>query len=213
MPTQLDYETARQIAVETLLQDDLEKCCANAGVSLQSLSSGGKKVCIPYIGHDYTLTIQNDRVVFDEAPRPLKISDEVLLLHYLITATGAPVLEEWITFREVPSGSFYYASFVKRAIAPLLKCFGERPSLLKEVSKTVGQVLDEPGDIALKVFGLPRVPVVLSLWKGDEEFPPEANVYLDKSVPEYLSTEDIAYLSGAVVYKTMGISRQLGKKS
>jgi len=213
MPTQLDYETARQIAVETLLQKDLEKCCVKAGVSLESLSPGEKKVSIPYIGHDYTLTVKNDTFVFDEAPSQLRLSDEVLLLHYLMTATGAPVLEEWITFREVPSGSFYYASFVKRAIAPLIKCFGERPSLLKEVSKTVGQVLDAPGDMALKVFGLPRVPVVLSLWNGDEEFPPEANVYLDKSVPEYLSTEDIAYLSGAVVYKTIGISRQLGKTS
>jgi hypothetical protein len=56
------------------------------------------------------------------------------------------------------------------------------------------------------------VPVVLSLWKGDEEFPPEANVYLDKSVSSYLSTEDIAYLSGAVVYKTIGISRKMGKR-
>lgn len=213
MPTQLDYETARHIAVETLLGQDLEKCCANAGVLLESVSSGIKKVCIPYIGHDYTLTVQDDRVVFDEEQSPLKISDEVLLLHYLITATGVPVSEEWITFREVPSGSFYYASFVKRAVVPLLKCFGERPSLLKEVSKTVGQVLDAPGDIALKVFGLPRVPVVLSLWKGDEEFPPEANLYLDQSVSSYLSTEDIAYLSGAVVYKTMGISRQLRKTS
>lgn len=213
MPTQLDYETARQIAVETLLKQDLERCCANAGLSLESVSPETKRVCIPYIGHNYTLTVQKDGVVFNEARSPLKISDEVLLLHYLITARGVPLSEEWITFREVPSGSFYYASFVKRAIVPLVRCFGERPSLLNEVSGAVGQILDSPGDIALKVFGLPRVPVVLSLWKGDEEFPPEANVYLDRSISSYLSTEDIAYLSGAVVYKTIGISRQLGKKS
>jgi hypothetical protein len=213
MPTRLDYETARQIAVETLLEQDLEKCCANAGVSLETGPSGTKKVRIAYIGQTYTLTVQNKRFFFDETASPLKISDEVLLLHYLITAEGLPVSEEWITFREVPSGPFYYASFVKRAIVPLLKCFGDRPSLLNQVSETVGQVLGSPGDIALKVFGLPRVPVVLTLWKGDEEFPPEANVYLDKSVSSYLSTEDIAYLSGAVVYKTIGISRHLGKTS
>jgi len=213
MPTQLDYETARQIAVDTLLEQDLEKCCTNAGLSLEKGPSGTKKVRIAYIGQTYTLTVQNDTVLFDETSGPLKISDEVLLLHYLITAEGLPVSGEWITFREVPSGPFYYASFVKRAIVPLAKCFGEGPSLLNQVSETVGQVLDSPGDIALKIFGLPRVPVVLALWKGDEEFPAEANVYLDKSVSSYLSTEDIAYLSGAVVYKVIGISRQFGKKS
>jgi hypothetical protein len=212
MPTQLDYETARQIAVETLLQQDLETCCSNAGLSLESVSPDTNRIRIPYIAATHTLTVHNDGVVFNEGPSPLKISDEVLLLHYLITATGMPVSEEWITFREVPSGAFYYASFVKRAIVPLVRCFGERPSLLNQVSETVGQVMDSPGDIALKVYGLPRVPVVLSLWKGDEEFPPEANVYLDKSVSSYLSTEDVAYISGAVVYKTIGISRQMGKK-
>jgi hypothetical protein len=54
--------------------------------------------------------------------------------------------------------------------------------------------------------------VVLSLWRGDDEFPPEANVYFDQSIASYLSTDDIAYLAGAVVYKAIGISRGLQKR-
>jgi hypothetical protein len=136
----------------------------------------------------------------------------VLLLHYLITARGVPVEEEWITFREVPSGSFYHAAFVKRAIAPLQKCFGENPSLLAEIARVIGQVSPLPGDVALKIFALPRVPIVLSLWRGDDEFPPEANLYFDQSISTYLSTEDIAYISGATVYKVIGIARQFADK-
>jgi len=156
--------------------------------------------------------VQNNRFSFDDAPTPLKLPDQVLLLHYLITARGVPVSEEWITFREVPSGSFYYASFVKRAILPLGKCFGGRLSLLHDVSQVIGQVLPLPGDMALKIFALPRVPVVLSLWKGDDEFPSQTNLYFDESISSYLSTEDIAYLAGAVVYKVIGIARQFIKK-
>ena len=59
----------------------------------------------------------------------------------------------------------------------------------------------------MKVLALPRVPVVLSLWKGDDEFPPEGNVYFDASVSSYLSTEDIAYLAGATVYRVIGMAR------
>jgi hypothetical protein len=73
----------------------------------------------------------------------------------------------------------------------------------------IGQVAPSPGDKALKIFALPRVPVVLSLWMGDEEFPPEANLYFDQSIASYLPTEDIAYLAGAAVYKVIGIARQL----
>jgi len=77
------------------------------------------------------------------------------------------------------------------------------------VAQTIGQIAKTPGDIALKVIPLPRVPVVLSLWKGDEEFPPEGNVYFDASVSSYLPTEDIAYIAGAVVYKVLAIAMGL----
>jgi hypothetical protein len=213
MPTQRDYETARQIALNTLSTLDLERCCNNAGLQLEVVPPATKKVRIPYLGQAYTLILQNDRISFDDASSSIKIQDQVLLLHYLITAKGVPVSEQWVTFREVPSGSFYYAAFVKRAIVPLGKCFGERPSLLEDVSQVIGQVLPLPGDIALKIFALPRVPVVLSLWQGDDEFPPKANLYFDRSVSSYLSTEDIAYLGGAVVYRVIGITRQFTKKS
>ena len=213
MPTQRDYETARRIALDTLSTLNLERCCTNAGLQLELVRPETKKVRIPYLDKAYTLTLQNDRIFFDDASGSIKIQDQVLLLHYLITARGFPVSEEWVTFREVPSGSFYYAAFVKRAIVPLGKCFGERPSLLRDVSQVIGQVLPLPGDIALKVFALPRVPVILSLWQGDEEFPPDANLYFDKSVSSYLSTEDIAYLAGAVVYRVIGIARQFTTKS
>ena len=209
MPTQQDYETARALALDTLSKLELERCCSNAGLSLDLESPGIKRVQIPYLGDSYTLTVDKDTILFDDTSGPLKIPDQVLLLHYLITATGTPVADEWITFREVPSGPFYYAAFVKRAIVPLGKWFGGKPSILDGIAPVIGQVLPSPGDKALKIFALPRVPVVLSLWKGDEEFPPEANLYFDQSIASYLPTEDIAYLAGAVVYKVIGIARKL----
>jgi len=207
MPTQDDYETARALALDTLSKLDIERCCTNAGLSPELVSPEIKRVPIPYLGNTYTLTVHNDTISFDDVSGPPKIPDQVLLLHYLITARGVPVGDEWITFREVPSGPFYYAAFVKRAILPLGKCFGARPSLFDEVGQVIGQVSPSPGDKALKILALPRVPVVLSLWRGDEEFPPEANLYFDQSIASYLPTEDIAYLAGAVVYKVIGIAR------
>lgn len=207
MPTQDDYETARALALDTLSKLDIERCCTNAGISLELVSPEIKRAPIPYLGNTYTLTVHNDTIFFDDVSSPLKIPDQVLILHYLITARGVPVADEWITFREVPSGPFYYAAFVKRAILPLVKRFGARPSLLDGVTQVIGQISPSPGDKALKILALPRVPVVLSLWKGDEEFPPQANLYFDQSIASYLPTEDIAYLAGAVVYKVIGIAR------
>ena len=209
MPTEQDYKTARALAVETLAKLDIGECCIKAGLSLETVSTDKKRVPIPYLGKTYHLTLCDEKISFDEEVNTLKIPDQVLLLHYLITATGGPLEERWITFREVPSGPFYYPSFVKRAIVPLVKCFGQKPELLEKVAGAVGQIVELPGDKALKVSALSRVPVVLSLWKGDDEFPPEGNVYFDASVASYLPTEDIAYLAGAVVYKVIGLARNL----
>ncbi len=37
-------------------------------------------------------------------------------------------------------------------------------------------------------------------WSGDEEFPPEARILFDSTVPTYLSTEDVAVLSQQTVF-------------
>ena len=210
MPTQDDYETARALALDALAGRDLDRCCSNGGLSLERVSGDEKRLLIPYLGRTYRLAVGGGKMAFEEESHPRKIADQVLLLHYLITATGAPVEERWITFREVPSGSFYYPSFVKRAIVPLVRSLGQRPEVLEKVGGAMGEVVSLPGDQALKIWALPRVPVVLSLWKGDEEFPPEGNVYFDASIASYLPTEDIAYLAGAVVYQVIAMAREMG---
>jgi hypothetical protein len=57
---------------------------------------------------------------------------------------------------------------------------------------------------------LPRVAMQLCLWEGDEEFPPEANVLFDENIGGYLPVEDIAVVSGMLIYRLMAIARQQG---
>ena len=209
MPTPEDYKTARALAIEKLTKADLADCCSKAGVSLEQDSEGNRRISIPFLGKACYLVVGVNKTAFDESIEAVRLQDQVLLLHYLITASGSAIQNKWITFREVPSGPFYYPSFVKRAIVPLVKCFGSHPEGLEKVGNQIGALMSEPGDVAVRVLALPRVPVVLSLWKGDDEFTPEGNVYFDASVACYLDTEDIAYLAGSVVYATIGVYRSM----
>jgi hypothetical protein len=47
----------------------------------------------------------------------------------------------------------------------------------------------------------------LIIWKGDDEFPPEGNILFDRNILQILSAEDIAWLSGMVVYPLIGMTR------
>lgn len=209
MPTLHDYKEARRLAVNALKGRDMEALCLSAGVALHRSSEMEGRVQIPFLQESYTLHFSQDDIAFDDEGAALSVPDQVLLLHYLADATGAPMENRWITFREVPSGSFYYSSFLKRAVVPLISALGHRPDTLDTASGKLGKRVDTPGDVALKVDALPRVPLVLALWKGDDEFPADGNVYFDASVSSYLGTEDIAYIAGATVYRILNIVKNL----
>lgn len=138
----------------------------------------------------------------------LPLAEQALILHYLERADGAPLSGQWITFREVEAGEFYWSAFVKRAKAPLVSFFGSRPELLAELAVLVGgEGPAQAGDAGVIVRALPMVPMQLVLWAGDEEFPPEGNLLFDASIGHYLSTEDIALAAGLPIYKMMALSK------
>jgi hypothetical protein len=48
---------------------------------------------------------------------------------------------------------------------------------------------------------LPRIPLGLLVWRGDEEFHAAGKVLFDSSVSQYLPVEDIVVLAETVVWK------------
>ena len=206
-----DYRAARALAIEELKGCDIKRHCVTAKLEMQNKSTGGQQVIFPYINRRHVLNIDGETIAFEEEAGRPTLPEQVLMLHYLLKAKAIPFSGELITFREVPSGAFYYQPFFKRAIAPLAKGFGSHPSLLDQVADLIGKIVPSPADRTLKVFVLPRIPVILSVWKEDEEFPAEGNVYFDATISSHLPTEDIAYAGSAAVYTALGIARGLDR--
>jgi hypothetical protein len=53
-------------------------------------------------------------------------------------------------------------------------------------------------DAAFTFHPLPRLPVAVLLWLGDDEFPPQVNFLFDRSVEAYLSASGIWLLANLV---------------
>jgi hypothetical protein len=206
-----DYREALRIAKEKIIESDLLKMAQKAGGEFED--RGDEKLikfnfftepCVLRVGsQDVNIEAQSEG-------KEISLTDQVLIAHYLIGASGEAETGEWITFRDIPDGHFYYDAFLKRARDPFLKTFGNKPDLYQKVAPMIGgQVVQGLGDVAFDFRVFPRIVVRIVLWKGDEEFPPEANILFDRSIKSYLPVEDIAYLSGGVVYRMMGIARSL----
>ena len=49
------------------------------------------------------------------------------------------------------------------------------------------------GDACLRFHPLPRVPVTLQLWLGDEEFPPRVDLFFDSTCEFQLALSDVVW--------------------
>ncbi len=62
-------------------------------------------------------------------------------------------------------------------------------------------------DVGFEFKVFPKVTLQLILWEGDDEFSTEANILFDETIGEILSPEDVAWLSGMLVYRLIALSR------
>ncbi len=205
MPRIDDYINTLEIAKAEFRIKDPRNIALNSGAEYRP-DPGGGTLALHVLSRQLMITWPQGEITAPPGTKALSLQEQGLIMHYLIQAKGFPLTENWITFREIPSGEFYYSAFVQRAKAPLVKTFGDRPDLLVELGLKMGGVKGTEGDVSLYFKAFPHVPVCLVLWAGDDEFPPDGNLLFDSSISKYLSAEDIAVLSGMVVYPLIGMA-------
>jgi Domain of unknown function (DUF3786) len=205
-----DFREAFRLAAEKLASVNLNQACSLSGSTLLENADGSTGIGLSFIHEELLiLTRPEVEVVRRQTREPIPLAEKIIVLHYLLTARGESVGNNFVTFREVPGGVFYYPAFLKRARDPLVRIFGGEPEQLLRCSRHLGAESANLGDASVRLVPLPRVPLTLVLWKGDEEFAPEATVLFDRSVGSYLPPEDIAMLSGMVVYRLIRINQSL----
>ena len=200
-----DFHNAFKLAAEELKGKDLVEVARSGRIEYDP---NQRVFSFDFIGRPHLVHLDPEvRIEAADSDKEVPIQEQGIILHYLNTADGTPLENELITYREVPSGEFYFSAFVKRAEAPMLSVFGQNPErLLPAAEKLGGLPVSDMGDAAARIKVLPMVDITLVIWGGDDEFEPAGKILFDKSVSRYFSTEDIAVVSGMVVYRLMRLA-------
>jgi hypothetical protein len=200
LPKQENYQLARQLAVENLRRSDLADRAFCSGGQHRGGKENGEQIGLKYLGRDLIFSFPGGSVTATDG-EPISLREEIFILHYLENASGAPLTGKWISFSEIPGGTFYYPVFANRCQAALTKAFGQ--DLERLHSFIAGGQAENLGlgDVGLRVWGLPRIPLGFVVWRGDAEFQAEGKVLFDSSVSQYLPVEDIVVLAETVVWK------------
>lgn len=119
---------------------------------------------------------------------------QALLLDYLRRADGTPPSGEWLAFRELPEGQFYYRTFQGYSGDSLVRAFGNDLESFKQAARALGGEPLDLGDAAFALRALPHIQMAAVYWRGDQEFSPRATVLFDAAAANYLPAEGLAIL-------------------
>jgi len=192
--TEGKYNLAIKHAKQRLKEMDVADICQRSKASY----SQKEGFLLPYLNYTLRIDPQNFAVFSTDPKKIIDPALEVLILHYLRDARTTGPTGKWVSYRELPSGGFYYAVFRARTEIPLIKRLGSRPELFEKAAGGLGGEPAQYGDLAFKIITLPRLPLVYILWTKDEEFPAKASVLFDSSAENHLHIEDLAYLGETV---------------
>ena len=161
-----------------------------------------KKCSVHFLSDTYDIEPEKKTIFSVSCNIPAKATTGILLLHFLIKKIHGmpPANGEWISFKELTGGEGYYPTFKKRVLDVIRKKYGENPEAIFGLEERFRAKREETGDASVVFNAFEGVPVLVTLWRGDDEFGPECNLLFDKSVARIFCTEDIVVLSEIVAH-------------
>ena len=124
------------------------------------------------------------------------------ILWYLVSAKNIPLSGKLINPLNLKGGHLFFRG---THILPLDKLAEKYNSDIEGFLKkgiSLGGEKVSHGDVAIKLFPLPRIPVILILWRGDDEFPPRADLLFDTTSETQLAIDvlwSIAMMSNLIM--------------
>ena len=179
---------------------EIECQCQNSGSTYQ-MEGTQKIIHIKYLNRLYKLTLPNIDISLSDSDEEVKIKEQLLIMHYFSSAKGTPLASKPISFKELSGGNVYLRTFIKRTIEPLVSKFEKNPDHLIEAAQKLGGRQAEYGDASVIINAFEHTPITIVLWRGDDEFPAEGNIIFDRTIADYLSTEDTTILCETITWK------------
>jgi len=157
----------------------------------------GKRLTLKIMGKDFSV----DRM--GNVYTDIHVNSWVLVstFNYIIHCKGIPVKNQWVPFRELPSGRDGYPLFERQCEDPLKRLADKYPDLLIDMVDlfSAGQVSDQyESDIAVILTPLPLLPMLICYWKPDEGMGSSLNVFFDTTAEHNISIEGLRLLGTGI---------------
>jgi hypothetical protein len=192
---------AYQETLKRFVKIDPEEAASRSGAIYDSLN---RRFEIRYYGKLYMVDREGKVWQTDQPAREVPFNDRTILLQYLCEASGLPPRGTWISFLELPDGAHHYVPLQTDAMGPLAEFFGSRPGKFIEAAGQLGGSPINLGDYSFCMPALPKLPLAVVLWEGDEEFPARSSILYDSVSSSHLTTAALWVLGVELARKMIG---------
>ena len=177
-----------------LNEKDLSEIALNCGASLE----GDQKLVMKYFKEELVIDIGSKKLYYMKGEENLDIFSATLVLHYIINANGKALSGQWVSYRELPNGMFYFRT-IPGVLEPLLEKFEDSFQLLVKKVEEYGGCKTSELKNGVVIYPFPYFPVMLILEEKSEEFDSDLRALFDKSAFHYMKTGMIKVLMVNIV--------------
>jgi hypothetical protein len=138
---------------------------------------------------------------------------QALLLYYLSTADGVPQEGRWVSFADLPGGRMYNLAFQGYSGNAVRDVVRQDLGSFKTACLALGGQPQEVGSASFYFPALPRVPLLLTCWLGDDDFPTSCQVLFDATATHYLPIDGCAILGSLLTARVVKKIKSLPAES
>ena len=162
----------------------------------------GKSFKLPLLGVEYTLDPVNQRIkMANNADHPVSYQAGIVLLTTLSISKGVPPSGRMAVPQELPGGRMFFTGAHAVATGPLAKRFEKATDQLLNRALKVGGELIEGADIAIRLPGLPYVPLYILYWREVQEISARTVIGIDDRAHFHLDLAGVFALTNILVFE------------
>jgi hypothetical protein len=126
------------------------------------------------------------------SPNPVRVPSQefqILLIRYLVADYGGPEDNVVVSEKDLPGGVTFFQGPHAMPVAAIAKIYGSNLEAFEKLAREFGAVPVSFGDLAMKFYPFPEIPVTYVIWREDEEFPASVSVLFDKSITRWFTLD------------------------
>ncbi len=189
-----------------LKNSDLEDIALKTGATI----IGSQRLGLLFFGGEVIVDLETEGIYYKEGSsggktqnsKKLDIFSYAIILHYLVNADGAKISGEWISYRELPDGMFYFRT-IPGVLEPVRQKYkNSAEDLIKKIEGSGGHRSSDFKNGGV-IYPFKNFPVLVIIDEESEEFGASLRILFDRNGSHYIKTDVVKMI---VVYLARSLS-------